>query len=382
MMFKFADVVGQNHVSERLREAVRAGRVPNGFLLLGAEGFGGLPLAMALAQYLHCQNRGANEACGQCPGCQKSGKMQHPDTVYVYPNNTTRSVTSTPSSPQFLKEWREAVLADPYLNINQWLAHLGIDNKQGEINVRDSAEVVKALSYKPYESNYRAVIIWLAEKMNMQAANKLLKSLEEPPNGTVFILVAEDAGHMLATILSRVQTVRLGRPSTPAISEALLKQGLAPEAAQAIASGCSGNYRMALDMAADPQLFADPSRFFIRWMRASYGVNIEELAALMDEFAEWGRERQKLFLAQAQHTLRKVLLFGANALVSADILPDERDFIGKFAPFVSTLGATKMAAEMDKAAYHIERNGSAKIIFTDLSLTIADVLRETALQKA
>jgi DNA polymerase-3 subunit delta' len=260
---------------------------------------------------------------------------------------------------------------------------LGVANKKCIINVRDSAVIINALSYRPYEAAMRVVIIHMAEHMNEQTANKLLKSLEEPPNGTMFILTAESIDHMLPTILSRVQAVRLARPTDAEVETALVQRAQSqPAVARRIAHLATGNVRVAMDLAQDPSLFEDPTRFFISWMRAAYAMNVEEMATLGDEFAKWGRETQRVFLSQALSTLRKVLLQPTGTLPPDAVLPDEEEFLRKFAPFINAGTAGRIASEMDRAAYHIERNGAGRIIFTDLTLSIADALREAALQRA
>jgi len=379
---RFADVIGQQAVVQKLRTAISVGRLPNAFLLLGAEGYGSLPLALAMTRYIQCAQRGEDEACGTCPSCLKNAKLQHPDVLYIYPNNSAGD-SHTGSSQDFLAQWRKAVLDDPYLSLDGWRNALGVANKKCIINVRDSAVVINALSYRPYEARMRMVIIYLAEHMNDQTANKLLKSLEEPPNGTMFILTAESADHILPTILSRVQTVRLARPTDAAVEAALVQRAVVqPTVARRIAHMAGGNVRVAMDLAHDSTLFEDPTRFFIAWMRAAYAMNVEEVANLSEEFAKWGRETQRVFLTQALGTLRKVLLKPTGTLPPDAVLPDEEEFLRKFAPFINSSNAGRIATEMDRAAYHIERNGAGRIIFTDLTLSIADALREAALQRA
>lgn len=379
---RFADVIGQQTVANKLRTAISAGRLPNAFLLLGAEGFGSLPLALAMTRFIQCAQRGEMEACGTCRSCLKNNKLQHPDVLYVFPNNSSGDSHSG-SSQDFLTQWRKSVLDDPYISLDGWRNALGVANKKCIINVRDSAVIINALSYRPYEAAMRVVIIHMAEHMNEQTANKLLKSLEEPPNGTMFILTAESIDHMLPTILSRVQAVRLARPTDAEVETALVQRAQSqPAVARRIAHLATGNVRVAMDLAQDPSLFEDPTRFFISWMRAAYAMNVEEMATLGDEFAKWGRETQRVFLSQALSTLRKVLLQPTGTLPPDAVLPDEEEFLRKFAPFINAGTAGRIASEMDRAAYHIERNGAGRIIFTDLTLSIADTLREAALQRA
>ena len=219
MLFK--EIIGQQEVKNRLRNMVDDDRVPHALMLFGPPGTGKRSLALAMAQYLACGRRQEYDSCGVCPSCVKFGKLVHPDLHFVVPVLTTQKVTKDPTTELFLTEWRSAFQDNPYLSENQWYEAVGAENKQGIINVKESEAIIRKLGFKPYESEYRMVVIWLPERMNQQAANKLLKQLEEPPDKTLILMVSESTERILPTILSRTQLVHV-----PPLDENLLREGL------------------------------------------------------------------------------------------------------------------------------------------------------------
>lgn len=378
---QFSQVVGQEKLKKKLRESVLNGRVAHAQMLVGPSGTGSLPLGLAYAQYLACKNRNEDDSCGQCDACKRYSKLEHPDLQLIFPKNKTQKVDSKGfSSKDFLPEWRKAVLANPYLNLNEWLKSLGIDNKQGAINVDDSREVLQNLSYKAYEADYRVVFIWLAEYMNDAAANKLLKVIEEPPARTVFILVAEATEHILQTILSRVQLHRLGRLSEMEIADALVEDGEDLEQMTRLAHLADGNLNLAKQLHEDQAAVVDSVNFFINWMRACFAVNLEILAALSEDFTSRGREQQKALLEQVLGILRKVVMYRTLPDMKGKLLKEEMDFIHKFSQYITVENAEGMLEALNQAHYHIERNANPRILFTDLSFTLSDQLRSVALK--
>lgn len=337
---------------------------------------------MAFAQFLACTDRSADDACGLCSSCIRYQKLEHPDLQLIFPKNKTKKIDHKEySSKDFLLDWRKAVIHNPYLSLNDWLRGLGIENKQGLINVFDSKEVIHNLSYKAFEAERRVVLIWLPELMNNEAANKILKVLEEPPEKTVFLLVAEDSENMLQTILSRVQTHRVERLSEDDMVKALVKISNMDEAeSKRLAHMADGDLRLAHGLMEDREGITQVVRFFIEWMRACYADNIEAIRNLADTFHTMPREEKKDLLARSQGILRKVLMYGVLPDMAERLLPEELAFIQKFARFITVENGSQMMQELDRAHYHIERNGSAKIIFTDLSFLFSELLRAEAIK--
>jgi len=379
----FRDVIGQERLKRKLRESVLHKRVAHAQMLVGPTGAGSLPLALAYAQYLACTEGTDEDSCGQCSSCRRYLSMEHPDLQLIFPKNRTNENEAQKfSSKDFVIRFREAVLDNPYLSLQEWLSFLGIENKQGSINVEDSAEILHNLSYKAYEAEYRVIIIWLAEKMNTEAANKLLKVLEEPPLRTVFLFTSESTENMLATILSRVQTHRLDRLSDSEVLAGLLAHdGVDESQASLAAQLADGDFGLARQLLQDPETVSGTINFFIGWMRACFMMKMDTIASLMDEFQKMGRERQKDLLTQAAGLLRNVLLYRMNPDGHHSMLREQMDFVQKFSRFISPDNMDGLLAELDKAHYHIERNAHPKILFTDLSYSISALLQQEALKR-
>lgn len=379
----FREVIGQARLKQKLIESVQNRRVAHAQMLVGPSGAGALPLALAYAQYMACTSRTPQDSCGECSPCRRYAKMEHPDLQLIFPKNiTSEGEGSRFSSKDFVIRFREAVLTNPYLSLQEWLSFLGIENKQGNINVEDSAEILHNLSYKAYESEYRVVLVWLAEKMNTEAANKLLKVLEEPPPRTVFLFTSESTENMLATILSRVQTHRLVRLSEKEIADGLVQEhGADSSQASLVAHLSDGSYGLACQLLTDPETVSSTVNFFIHWMRACYAMNMEALGSLMDEFQRMGRERQKDLLTQAAGLLRSVLLYRTDPNGHNPMMRQQMEFVQKFSRFISPDNMDGLLEELDRAHYHIERNAHPKILFTDLSYSISELLQKAALAR-
>lgn len=377
----FSEVVGQEGLKKKLCSSVTNGRVAHAQMLVGPVGAGPLPLALAFAQYLGCRNRGEDDSCGKCDSCLRYAKLEHPDLQMVFPKNKTAKVDHKNfSSRDFLVEWRKAVLSNPYLSLNDWLKQLGIDNKQGAINVDDSREILQNLSYKAYDSDYRVVFIWLAEFMNPSAANKLLKILEEPPERTVFLLVAESTENLLQTIISRVQIHRLGKLNESEIAQALASSENETEEIEKFAHLADGDLNLAKHLLDDKTSITNAINFFIRWMRACYGVQMDTIQQLCDEFNTLGREQQKALLTQSSVILRKVLMYRTIPNMEGKLLKEELDFVHKFSQFIAVENSSKMLEALNDANYHIERNANARITFTDLSFKLSDQVLSEAMK--
>jgi len=379
----FRDVIGQERLKRKLRESVLHKRVAHAQMLVGPTGAGSLPLALAYAQYLACTDRTEADSCGKCSSCRRYGSLEHPDLQLIFPKNRTgESEGQKFSSKDFVIRFREAVLDNAYLSLQDWLSFLGIENKQGSINVEDSAEILHNLSYKAYEAEYRVIIIWLAETMNIQSANKLLKVLEEPPLRTVFLFTSESTENMLATILSRVQTHRLDRLSDAEVLNGMLDNEGTNETQAALAAQLAdGDFGFARQLLQDPETVSGTINFFIGWMRACFVMKMDTIATLMDEFQKMGRERQKDLLTQAAGLLRNVLLYRMNPDGEHNLLRQQMDFVQKFSRFISPDNMDGLLSELDKAHYHIERNAHPKILFTDLSYSISALLQQEALRR-
>lgn len=382
----FSDIIGQQHIKNHLTKSADYGRIPHAQLFVGPEGSGTLPMAIAYAQYILCSNSDAennngNEACNL-----KFKSFSHPDLHFAFPVTTNDKVKRHPVSNHFLEEWRELLNKQPYGNLFDWYKLLGVDNKQGQIGVDEAHDIVKSLTLKSYEGGYKVMLIWMAEKMNTQAANKLLKLIEEPPNKTVFILVTEDEESIINTIRSRCQILHFPPLAEVDIKNALIKNFNLNEAvATKLAHQANGNYNKACDLIYQDSEDLQFETWFILWVRSAFKAKgnkaaIHDLIKWSEEIAKTGRETQKQFLNFCLDFFRQALLLNYNAesLVYMDI-KTEKFKLENFAPFVHNNNILDISNELQDAIYHIERNGNSKIILTDLSIKLTRLLHKKSL---
>ena len=378
----FSEIVGQETIKELLVQTVRENRISHARLFLGPEGAGCLPLAIAYAQYVNCTNRGEREPCGKCLSCIKFKKLVHPDLHFVFPVVKSKAAVSD----GLIKEWRETVLANPYITYNQWLERLGSDNKQGGIYVDESKEILNKLSFKTYEGEYKIMIIWLAEKMNPQTANKLLKILEEPPEKTLFLLIAETADRILPTILSRTQITRVPKIDTHSLANYLVETGRAPslqcdmEKALNTARISNGNLAAALIILQSSEENDDHLRLFIQLMRTCWSVwgkkqAMLDLIAWCEQITQLGREQQKAFLLYCLRMVRENFALNRQLPSLAFLTDTENDFSQKFNIYIHPDNVYQLAEELNTAHYHIEANGNKNLVFMDLACNIVVLMK-------
>lgn len=374
----FDEVIGQQHIKKHLIQSVDNERIPHAQLFIGKEGCGTLPMAIAYASYIICSNK----TNAQKESCQlKFKNLSHPDLHFAFPVVTSEKAKSHPVSNNYLEEWRQLLKDQPYGNLFDWYKLLDVDNKQGQIGVDEAQEIVKSLSLKAYEGGYKVMIIWMAEKMNTSCANKLLKLIEEPPNKTIFILIAEDEEQIINTIRSRCQILHF-----PPLAEEVIKNALienydinAIEATK-LAHQANGNYNKACDLVyhdSEDEQFED---WFVLWVRSAFKAKgnkqaIHDLINWSENIAKTGRETQKQFLQFCLDFMRQALLLNYNAHDLVYIETKSEKFkLEKFAPFIHNNNIMDISNELQNAIYHIERNGNSKIILTDLSIKLTRLL--------
>lgn len=374
---RFSSIIGQEDVKQRLRQTIAAGRVSHAQLFLGPEGSGSLALALAYAQYVNCENRTDEDSCGTCPSCLKFQKLVHPDLHFVFPVATTTKVKKDPVSDNFLGEWRDIIAQHPYFGINQWLAHIGIENKQGAIQKNESSEIIKKLNLKTFEAEYKVMIIWMAEKMNITCANKLLKIIEEPPPKTLFLLVVENTETILQTILSRTQLVKIPKIDTDSMRTRLRADfDLEGEELESLVHNANGSYNKAIRLYSTNSSNKKFFDYFTSLMRLAYVKNLLELNELVNELSGLGREQQKSFLEYSLKMIRENFMLNRNANEVAYLYKEEKQFSEKFNPYINERNIMALTRELNEAHFHIERNGNPKIIFFDLVLKIIIQLKK------
>ncbi len=377
----FDEIVGLPHIKNHLTTTADRSRIPHAQLFTGSSGSGTLPMAIAYAQYLLCrnsegENRGGAESCNL-----KFRNFSHPDLHFAFPVAVNEKVKKYPVSSHFLEEWRELLMTNPYFSLFEWYQKLGVENKQGQISVHEAQDIVKSLSLKAFEGGFKVMIIWMADKMNTQTANKLLKLIEEPPNKTVFILIAEDEEQIIQTIRSRCQKLHFPPLSEADIAEALQKKENCEAAvAKKIAHQCSGNYSKALHLLKKDSGDDQFEKWFISWVRTAFKAKgnkatVLELTAWSEEIAGLGRETQKSFLLYCIDFFRQAMMLNYKAEDLVYLEPETQNFkLDNFAPFVHGRNIMEISEALETAIYHIERNGNAKIILTDLSMKLTRFL--------
>jgi len=382
MLFK--DIVGQEQVKQRLIKSVKEGRIPHAQLFIGPEGTGKLALAIAYAQFISCQKKGDDDSCGVCPSCHKFIKLIHPDLHFVFPiilsdKKSDSDDDKGPSgklSDAFLMHWREALLSNAYITETDWYEMIGAENKQGIIGTTESSDVIRKLSLKSYESDYKTMIIWLPERMNQQAANKLLKLIEEPPLNTTFLMVSENPTQLLKTILSRTQVIKIPPIHRDSITEALVNRyQLDSSKAGEISRLSNGSFQKAISLVSvdtENQYFP----FFRQLMRLSYSNDVLGLLDWANEVASLGREQQKELLSESLRLLRESLMLNMDLEDISYLAGDEVDFGKKFSPFINKSNVYQIFTEFNLAIDHISRNGNPHIIFTDMCMKLVKLINK------
>lgn len=369
----FKDIIGQEEAKQRLIKEAKEGKIAHAKLFCGNEGIGKLPLAIAYARYLSCENPGEKDACGSCPNCIKYNKLAHPDLHFVFP--VIKKKNKDTVSDDYLTEWRELLTSTPYFNLNIWLKEMGAENQQAQIYVKESDEILRKLSLKSSQGGYKIMIIWLPEKMNTECSNKLLKLLEEPPQQTLFFLISEEPDKLLTTILSRTQRFNLRSIEESDIAEALINSyGLQETDATDIAHRSEGNFLKALEnihLNEENQLFFE---LFVNLMRLSYQRKVREMKLWSESLASMGRERQKHFLAFCQRMIRENFIYNFHQPGLTYLSREEQNFSNRFAPFINEGNVIGIMNELNEAQRHIEQNVNAKMVFFDFALKMIVLL--------
>lgn len=366
---QFEDVIGQEGAKAQLVQMVNSDRLPHALLFLGKEGSGKLALALAFAQYVLCLDKTANESCGKCANCIKASKWIHPDIHFSFP-----TVGTNVKSDQFLGQWRSMLTEHAYPSIFEWLQLIGAENKQGNINKEECLNIIRKLSLKSFESDHKILIMWLPEYLGKEG-NRLLKLIEEPPENTLFLLVAEQSELILNTILSRCQLIKLNTLSDEQVRAGLTELGVSSSQAFKVTQLASGNFSEALKLLKNVQ--NDNSILFLEWMRKCYKGNSVELVQWVDRFTKFGREHQKFFLRYALHFMREYLYLSmADDLERVRLTEAEQQTAIKFKQIIHFDQIEDIVSLLNQISYHVERNAHPKVLFLDASLQMNQFLRK------
>lgn len=374
----FSEIIGHIKLKNRLIETVQANRISHTLMFYGQEGSENLSLAIAYSQYIMCTNKQSfsgeediiGDSCGECPSCKKFQNLVHPDLNFIFPVANTKEHKSKAVSAMFMNYWRELVIENKgYIDENEWYSKIGIENKQGRIGVDDANEINRLASQTPYESQYNIVIIWMVEKLYHAAAPKLLKILEEPPENTLFFLVSQDIEHILKTILSRTQLIKLQRHSNDEMETYLQKFfNLSGEKLDYVVNMAEGNFKNVFFLLDHDENEESQLNNFRELMLLAYGNNFIKIRDKVNSLSALGREKLKAFLNYGIRIIRLSFIFeiGNQQLLRAT--KAEYEFISKFSAFVNSSNAEEIMEELSLAIKHIERNGNAKIILMDFAL--------------
>jgi len=395
---QFHSIIGQQEIKHLLVETVQHNRLSHALLFLGKEGCGALSLAMALAQFITCEKANPKEqipnsnaslfgeepvshntqlvtqsdSCGLCPACIKARQLIHPDIHFSFPVVTKKSGTP-PLSADYIGEWREFVKTNPYGNVYDWLQFIGAENKQGNITANECNDIIRKLSLKSFESEYKILIMWMPEYLGNEG-NKLLKLIEEPPPNTLFILIAENENFLLPTIVSRCQMIRIPTLETTDIENALIENySTSPAQARQVAATSEGNYREALQLLQHVE--EDWQGMLREWLNATLKTGPIAQTKWVEEMSRMGREKQKQFLRYFNHLLEQSIRL--RIMGDHISLPDnEKDFAARLNKLADISQQQAIIEELDKASYHIERNANAKILFHALTIKLYHIIRD------
>lgn len=365
----FREVVGQENAKGLLRQSVLEERVPHALLFAGAEGVGTLPLALAFAQYLACPNRTEEDACGTCPTCRKMQKLMHPDLHFCAPLiSGQESADPATAQNETLNRLREQMGISPYFTEMEWYELLGDSKKQGIISANASARILEMLWFKSFELPYKFMVIWLPERMHPAAANRLLKIVEEPPTGTIFLFASTHPDEILPTIQSRVQRILLPPLEPEAMAKALIAQrGIPPNKAEELARAAGGSYTLALEFAEE-----EIETPYLELQKELYRRALLRRYDLMLEWVEMvvklSREQQKSMLRYFARLLREMYVLNLGQESLCHLLGAERTFSEQMSPFVDGRNVAWLLDEYSLTLQEISRNGNATIVFTDFAM--------------
>ncbi|MDR1918354.1 MAG: DNA polymerase III subunit delta [Tannerellaceae bacterium] len=372
----FKDIIGQEGIKSQLIDSAKKSFIPHAQLFFEQGGSGVFPLALAYARYLNCKERSDTDACGHCPSCLKYNELAHPDLHFVFPI-VSKKEKKKEVCDDYLPEWRSLLKKQTYFSLDHWLESMDAGNSQALIYSKESEEIMRKLSLRIYEADYRVLLVWLPEKLHQTCANKLLKIIEEPPENTVILMVSEEPDAVLGTIQSRTQRINVRTIRTEDMVDALVKnEKLETEAARQVAHLAGGSYLKAMELIS----VSEENSFFLEqfkeMMRNSWARNVKGMKVMADLLAGIGRERQKNFLAYCQHLIRENFMYRFQSSELNYMNRPEADFSFKFAPFVNERNVFELMGELAKAEQHIGQNVNAKMVFFDLSLRITVLIKQ------
>jgi len=365
---RFSDIYGLEETKAHLITSVQRNQVAHAQLFSGVEGSALLPMALAYATYLNCTNPTDTDACGKCDSCSKSLKYIHPDIHFVFPVSSTDKITGKDVvSKSYLPNWRKFLLENPYGNAADWSLAFGGENKQLNISKEESRQIIDALSLKAFEGRYKVMIIWMPEYLHPNAANGILKILEEPADNTVFLLVSVQKERLLGTTRSRTQLLRIPPFNDEELAHILINEYAVDSAkTNHLVPLADGSLRNALKLYEEADV--NLHNMFIGWMRNCFTNDFIALTHASEKFATLSKSAQKTFLLYGLEILREALVAGHHEGKLIRVSGEEKEFVIKFGKTLNTAIIDLLSKHINEAHYHLERNANAKMLFMKLSI--------------
>lgn len=365
---QFKEVIGQAFLKQQLVHEIQKDQAAHAYLFFGKSGYGSLPVALAFAQYILCENKQASDSCGECASCKKAMDGQHPDLHYTFP----LIASNKKLSKEYYTVWREQLNESAYFNVVDWT--MRIDDKKARnpiISTEESTETARILSLKSFEGGYKIMIIWLPELMNSHASNRLLKLIEEPPGKTIIMLVSEMVEQVLPTIVSRTRTHPVPRIDIDSLTTACKATfHIDAETAASLAARVDGDFIEALNIRDTLDDQHVNRELFVNLMRVAYRKNVHDMLNWVDGIADIGRIRQKVFVDYSLHMFRQSMLKNYTGDQLVNVSREEQTFLDNFARFITGNNIFSFMKEFNEAHYHIERNANPRILFTNLCFQV------------
>ncbi|MBR3454514.1 MAG: DNA polymerase III subunit delta [Bacteroidaceae bacterium] len=371
MLFK--NIYGQEQVKQRLLTEIREGRIAHAQMFNGPAGNGAFALALAYARLVLCKKPTEDDACGQCQSCLMVDRLEHPDLHFVFP--IFKRGDKDTLCNEFIKEWKEMVMENPYFDLNDWMSKIDSGNKQLTIYRSESESIVHKMSMKSNQGGYKVMIIWLPERMNDTCANKILKMVEEPYPKTLFLFITEDVEAVLPTIRSRTQIIDVPAFTQPVIEQALTDMNVLPEEAKIISRACEGNMAQTLRVITSQGEDDDFIERFKQLMRMAYVRNVKALKVWSEEVADMNREQQKNFIAYCQRMVRENFIYNFHQPDLNYMRSEEAQFAVKFAPFINEKNVIGIMEELELVQFHLERNVNPKVVLFDFALKLIVLIK-------
>lgn len=375
---KFSDIKGNKKQIEKLVGMADRKKVPHALLLHGPAGAGKMLTARAFIQYLNCENPVNGDSCGRCPSCLQTEKLNNPDVHYIYPVLKRDKMDGL--SSEYSEEWKQFLEKYPYMPQEQWYDALKAGNSTPIIYVAESAEILRLSSLSSYGKGYKIFLVWLPEKMRTDAANKLLKVIEEPFEDTLFIFVSNNPSAIISTIRSRLQSIEFSPFSEEEVAGILMQEGKSESEARSIARISKGNLNTALLHLENGGELEEFSSLFIGVMRAAYARMMVELRDYADKFSEFGREKSIRLLDYFARMVRESFISNLKCERLEGMTATEKNFVERFGPFINAANVEELSSQIDRAREDISRNGNLKIIWFDFLIELTRLIRTKGVQ--